>query len=298
MIEELSKYGKVTPSMNMKKYNTFHIGGSCKCLIEPYSILDLQQSIKYLSDNNIKYFIIGNGSNIVLSEHLEEIVFIKLTNIAAIEVHKEYNTIYVEAGAMLPKLAYTSVLNELTGLEFAIGIPGTVGGSIVGNAGAYNSCLLDYVKSITILDENLELKTLEHEEITYGYRSSMFKEHKGFVIVSAKFYLKNGDKENSIALIEKRKERRMETQPLEYPSAGSVFRNPPGDHAGALIENCGLKGKSIGGATVSKKHANFIINENNASSNDVYNLIKYVHDVVLDSTKVDLITEQEFVGWE
>lgn len=298
MIEELSKYGKVSPSMDMKKYNTFKIGGTCRCLIEPYSIIDLQQCLIYLKDNNIKYFIIGNGSNIVLSSNLEDIVFIKLTNIAAIEVHKEYNTIYVEAGAMLPKLAYTSILNELTGLEFAIGIPGTIGGSIVGNAGAYNSCLLDYVQSVTILNENLELQTLEHEDITYGYRTTMFKENKKYIIVSAKFYLKNGDKENSLALIEKRKARRLETQPLEYPSAGSVFRNPLGDHAGALIENCKLKGKSIGGATVSKKHANFIINENNASSNDVYNLIKYVHDVVLDITKVDLITEQEFVGWE
>ncbi|MGM9834524.1 MAG: UDP-N-acetylmuramate dehydrogenase [Bacilli bacterium] len=298
MIDELKKYGDVSPSINMEKYNTFHIGGLCKCLLEPYSISDLQQAIRYLKDNNIKYFIIGNGSNLVLSSKLNDIVFIKLTNISAIAVHKEYNIVYAEAGAMLPKLASISIENELTGLEFAMGIPGTIGGSIVGNAGAYNSCILDYVKNVTILDDNLEIKTLEHEDIKYGYRTSMFKEKKNCVILAAKFYLKNGDKENSLALVEERRIKRLETQPLEYPSAGSVFRNPKGDYAGAIIENCKLKGISIGGATVSTKHANFIINDNNATSEDVYNLINHVHKVVLEETKVDLVKEQEFVGWE
>ena len=126
----------------------------------------------------------------------------------------------------------------------------------------------------------------------------MFKEQKNLIILGAKFYLKEGDKENSLAIIEDRKQRRIATQPLEYPSAGSVFRNPEGDFAGRLIEFCQLKGYTIGGAQVSEKHANFIINSNNASGEDIYKLINYVHDKVLEKTKVDLIVEQEFIDWE
>ena len=205
---------------------------------------------------------------------------------------------YAEAGAMLPKLVAESINKSLTGLEFAAGIPGTVGGSIYGNAGAYNACILDYVTSVTVLDENLEVLTLEHEDIEYGYRTTMFKEKKNYIILGAKFFLKEGDKQSSLDIIEDRRKRRVESQPLEYPSAGSVFRNPEGDFAGRLIESCNLKGYKIGGAEVSEKHANFIINSNNASSQDVYKLINHVHKTVLEKTNVDLLIEQEFIDWE
>ena len=208
------------------------------------------------------------------------------------------NMAYAEAGAMLPKLAQESIEKGLTGLEFAISIPGTIGGSIYGNAGAYNSCILDYVESVTVMDENYDVKIIEHEDIKYSYRYSMFKDQKNLIILGAKFYLKEGDKENSLAIIEDRRQRRVATQPLEYPSAGSVFRNPDGDFAGRLIEFCQLKGYTIGGAQVSEKHANFIINTNNATGEDVYKLIKYVHDIVLAKTNIDLIIEQEFIDWE
>lgn len=298
MIEELNKYGEVKINEDMHNYNTFRIGGICKCLFLPDSITSLQNALTYLNDNNIKYFVIGNGSNIILNSDLKDLVIIKLSKLKAIEAHKEYNMLYAEAGAMLPLVANTSVEHSLRGLEFAIGIPGTIGGSIYSNAGAYNSCILDYVKSLTIINEQGKIETLEHEDIEYGYRTSMFKEHNKSIIVSAKFYLKDGNKEESLAIIKDRKERRLNDQPLEYPSAGSVFRNPVGDYAGRLIEECGLKGYKIGGAEVSKKHANFIINSNNATSEDVYKLINYVHDVVLEKTSVDLKEEQEYIGWE
>ena len=205
---------------------------------------------------------------------------------------------YAEAGAMLPKLAQESIDKGLTGLEFAISIPGTIGGSVYGNAGAYNSCILDYIESVTVLDENGDVRIIEHEDIDYGYRYSMFKEQKNLIILGAKFFLKEGDKESSLEIIEDRKQRRIATQPLEYPSAGSVFRNPVGDFAGRLIESCNLKGYKIGGAEVSEKHANFIINSNNASGEDIYKLIKHVHSTVLEKTNVDLVIEQEFIDWE
>ena len=208
------------------------------------------------------------------------------------------NMVYAEAGVMLPTLVNETVKEGLTGLEFAGGIPGTVGGSVYGNAGAYNACILDYVSSVTVLDEEYEIKVLQHEDFKYSYRTSTFKEEKKYIILAAKFYLKDGDQANSLEMLEKRKQKRIETQPLEYPSAGSVFRNPDGDFAGRLIESCNLKGYSIGGAEVSQKHANFIINKGTATSKDVHDLIIYVHDAVLEKTKVDLIIEQEFINWE
>lgn len=298
MINKIKEYASVEEHAILKKLNTYHIGGTVKYLISPNSINDLISTLKILKEEDIKYFILGNGSNIILNDREYDGAIIRLNNLNGIEIHPKMQMAYAEAGAMLPKLVTEAVNSSLMGLEFAAGIPGTVGGSIYGNAGAYNSCILDYVSSVTVLDENLEIKTLEHEQITYSYRTSMFKETKKYIILGAKFYLKTGDKQNSIDIIDDRRNRRLSSQPLEYPSAGSVFRNPEGDFAGRLIESCNLKGYRIGGAEVSEKHANFIINKENATSKDVYNLIKYVHDTVLERTNVDLIIEQEFIDWE
>lgn len=298
MIETLKKYGSLEEHASLKKLNTYRIDGKAKLLLSPNSINDLISTIKVLKENNIKYFILGNGSNIILNDREYDGAIIRLNNLNGIEIHKDMQMAYAEAGAMLPKLAQESINNSLTGLEFAVGIPGTVGGSIYGNAGAYNSCILDYVSSVTVIDDKLDLKVLEHEDIEYSYRTSMFKENKNYIIVAAKFYLKSGDKENSLEMIEDRRIRRITSQPLEYPSAGSVFRNPEGDFAGRIIEACNLKGYKIGGAEVSEKHANFIINKNNASAKDIYNLIHHVHDTIKEKTNVDLIIEQEFIDWE
>lgn len=298
MIEELLKYGSVEEHATLKNLNTYHIGGCAKYLLSPNSINDLISTLRILKENGIKYFILGNGSNIVLNDREYDGAVIRLNKLDGIEIHPEMEMAYAEAGAMLPKLAMDSVNASLTGLEFAVGIPGTIGGSILGNAGAYNACILDYVSSVTVLDEDFNVKIIDHEDISYSYRTSSFKENKKYIILAAKFFLKVGDKENSLEIIENRRARRLASQPLEYPSAGSVFRNPEGDFAGRLIESCDLKGYNIGGAEVSVKHANFIINKNNATSKDVYNLIKYVHDTVLEKTTVDLLIEQEFIDWE
>lgn len=299
MIETIKKHADVLEDVPLNKYNTYHIGGITKYLVSPLSINDLVEVIKILDENKVPYFILGNGSNVVLSSKKFEGAIIRLNNIAGIAIHPELSRAYAEAGAMFPKLVMESIDKGLTGLEFAGGIPGTIGGSIYSNAGAYNACIMDYVESVTVLNkETYEIEELEHEDITYSYRNTMFKEEKKYIVLSAKFYLKPGEKANSLAILEDRKRRRLESQPLEYPSAGSVFRNPDGDFAGRIIEECNLKGTSIGGAEVSEKHANFIINKDNATSDDVYELINLVHDTVLEKTTVDLKIEQEFIGWD
>ncbi len=298
MIDKLREFAEVEEHATLKHLNTYRIGGTAKMLISPNSITDLINVLRILKDNKEKFFILGNGSNIVLNNREYDGAVIRLNKLNGIEIHPELKMAYAEAGAMLPKLVTESINKSLTGLEFAAGIPGTIGGSIYGNAGAYNACILDYVTSVTVLDENLEVLTIDHEDIEYGYRTTMFKEKKNYIILGAKFFLKEGDKKSSLDIIADRRKRRVESQPLEYPSAGSVFRNPEGDFAGRLIESCNLKGYKIGGAEVSEKHANFIINSNNASSQDVYELINYVHKTVLEKTNVDLLIEQEFIDWE
>lgn len=298
MINKLRELADVEEHATLKHLNTYRIGGTAKYLISPNSISDLVNVLKLLKEENIKYFVLGNGSNVVLNSREYDGAVIRLNKLNGIEIHPELQMAYAEAGAMLPKLVTESTNKSLTGLEFAAGIPGTIGGSIYGNAGAYNACILDYVTSVTVLDENLEIKTIQHENIEYSYRTSMFKESKKYIILGAKFFLKEGEKQSSLDIIEDRRNRRIASQPLEYPSAGSVFRNPEGDFAGRLIESCNLKGFRIGGAEVSEKHANFIINKENATSNDVYKLINHVHKTVLEKTNVDLLIEQEFIDWE
>ena len=298
MIDKLRELADVEEHATLKHLNTYRIGGTAKLLLSPNSISDLIRVLRILKEENVKYFVLGNGSNVVLNDREYDGAIIRLNKLCGIEIHPELEMAYAEAGAMLPKLVTESINKSLTGLEFAAGIPGTVGGSIYGNAGAYNACILDYVTSVTVLDENLDIKTIEHEDIKYSYRTSMFKEDKKYIILGAKFFLKEGEKQSSLDIIEDRRNRRVASQPLEYPSAGSVFRNPEGDFAGRLIESCNLKGFNIGGAEVSEKHANFIINKGNATSKDVYKLINHVHKTVLEKTNVDLVIEQEFIDWE
>ena len=298
MINTLKQYGEVTEHASLKNMNTYHIDGKAKILIEPNSINDLVEVIKTLREYKEPYFILGAGSNIVLNDKEIDGVVIKFSKLNGIEVYPEEDTIYAEAGAMLPKVVIDSVNNGLCGLEFAAGIPGTVGGAVYGNAGAYNACIMDYVKSVTVLDQNNEIVTLENDDIFYEYRNTMFKQTKKYIILGAKLYLRDGSKEESESIMADRKKRRVESQPLEFPNAGSVFRNPEGDFAGRLIEECELKGYRIGGAEVSTKHANFIINKENATGKDVHDLILHVHDTVKEKTGVDLLIEQEFVDWE
>lgn len=297
MIKDLQKYGKVLENVSLKDYTTYKIGGNAKYLVHPNTKEDLIKLIEYLKINKIKWFVIGNGSNLIFSDKLYDGVIIKLDKLNKICFDR--TKVIAEAGAMLPKVAIESINRNLTNLEWATGIPGTIGGSVVGNAGAYKSCMFDFILEVTVLDEHQEIKRLKKDEIKFEYRHTNFKENKNLIILEVVMNLEDGDKEESLKKVKKRLEKRKETQPLEYPSAGSVFRNPANDASGRIIEQeAKLKGKIIGGAQVSEKHANFIININNASANDVKNLIDLVHDEVLEKTGIDLIPEQEFVNWE
>ncbi len=285
---------RITTNASLKNLNTYKIESSAKYLIHVETLDGLINILKYLKENKIKYFILGAGSNIVIDNFFDGAV-IKLDGLKKISVNK--NIVTAEAGAMMASLSSASINHNLTGLEWAINIPGTVGGSIVGNAGAYNKEIFDDLVSIKVLDESLNIKELKKDEVKHSYRHTDLKE-KPWIVLEATFKLENGNKEESLKLIMDRKERRLATQPLDMPSAGSVFRNPENDHAGRLIEECGLKGKKIGGAMVSLKHANFIVNTGNATSNDVKNLIKLVHDQVKEKFGVDLVLEQEIIDWK
>lgn len=285
---------KITKEASLKNLNTYKIESRAKYLIEVQTLEGLINILNYLKENNIKYFILGAGSNIVIDDYFDGAI-IKLNGLKKIEVKD--NIITCEAGAMMGTVSTASMDHNLTGFEWAINIPGTIGGSIVGNAGAYKKEIFDSLIKITVLDENLKIKEVNKEEIKHSYRHTDLKE-KPWIVLVATFELEKGNKEQSLALVRDRKERRMATQPLDMPSAGSVFRNPENDHAGRLIEAAGLKGKKIGGAMVSLKHANFIVNTGTATSNDVKNLIKLVHTQVKEKFNVDLVLEQEIIDWK
>ncbi len=285
---------KISENASLKNLNTYKLESHAKYLIRVETLEGLIDLLKYLKESNINYFILGAGSNIIIDEYFDGAV-IKLDGLRKIEVKD--NIITSEAGVMMGALSCTSMDHNLTGLEWAINIPGTVGGSIVGNAGAYKSEMFDSLVKIKVLDENLEIKELKKEDIKHTYRHTDLK-GKNWIVLEATFKLEKGNKEESLELVKDRQERRNKTQPLDMPSAGSVFRNPEGDHAGRLIEEAGLKGYQIGGASVSTKHANFIVNTGNATSNDIKNLIELVHSQVKEKFNVDLVLEQEIIDWK
>ena len=196
------------------------------------------------------------------------------------------------------KVAYQSIRRGLTGLEFATGIPGSIGGAVYMNAGAYKSDMGYVVTKVKVLTPKMTVITMVNRELDFHYRTSFFKNNKGYICLEATLQLQKGDKEAIEQVVEDRKRRRLESQPLEFPSAGSVFRNPTDMFAGKLIEDLGYKGLVKGGAMVSEKHANFIVNFNHAKASDVKELIDFIKQVVKEKYNIDLVVEQEFVNWE
>ena len=278
----------------LNNLNTYKIASKAKYLIKVDTIESLIELLKYLKENKIKFFILGAGSNVILDEYFDGAI-IKLKGLNY--VHIKDNLVTTGAGTMMVKLATTTVNNNLTGLEWAINIPGTIGGSINGNAGAYNSEIFDNLVKVKVLTPKLEVKEMLKKDFTYSYRHTNIKEKK-LIVLEATFKLAKGDKKTSEEIIKDRWHRRKTTQPLEMPSAGSVFRNPENDYAGRLIEEAGLKGKTIGGAQISLKHANFIVNIGGATSKDIKNLIELIRKEVKNQFNVDLILEQEIIDWK
>lgn len=296
-ILELEKLnlGKIEKDISLSTLTTYKTGGIAKLVVYPNNINNLKQLLKLIHKHNIKYFILGKGSNTLFSDKEFNGLIIKLDKLNNFEIKE--TEIYVESGMILSKLVQASVKNELTGLEFAIGIPGTIGGAIYMNAGAYGNNMSNIVKSVIVLDEKLQIEEIPLEKLKFDYRYSIFQANKNLICVAANIKLEHGNHDEIASKIKENLLKRKNSQPLEYPSAGSVFRNPEGNYAGKIIEELGLKGKNIGGAEISTKHANFIINKNNASSSDILNLIKLVQKEVKDKYKIDLKLEQQLVNW-
>lgn len=290
------KIGKVVLDATLKKYTTYKIGGIARVICYPENSEKLIELIKLLRENDIKYMILGCGSNVIFSDKDYEGVIIKLDEMNKIEFSG--NKVIAEAGASLILLANLSVNKGYSGLEFATGIPGSVGGAVYMNAGAYKGDMGYVVSKVKVLTPDLKVITMVNSELDFHYRSSFFQKNKGYICLEATIKLKKGNKDEILEIVKERRKRRIESQPLEYPSAGSVFRNPEGDYAGRLIEELGFKGLVKGGAQVSEKHANFVVNINNATGKDVRDLILFIKDQVKEKYDIDLKVEQEFVNWE
>lgn len=292
MIESFINKYEYYKNISLKKYNTYKIDVNCDYLVYPKSIHELQELLKYLKDNNIHYLILGNGSNVILAKPNFDVV-IKLDRINNIEIKD--NIVIAGAGVSLIKLSNICMENNLNGLSFAGGIPGLLGASTAMNAGAYKEDMASIVKEVKVLTPNLEIKTMKNSELEYAYRDSFLKRNKDFICVEVTLSLEYEDKEIIKHRMLDRRDRRISSQPVNMPSAGSVFRNPEGLSAGKLIEDIGLKGYTIGGAQVSEKHANFIINTSNATYEDIISLIDYIKEKVKEEYNIDLILEQEIV---
>jgi UDP-N-acetylmuramate dehydrogenase len=298
LVKEIKKLNiKIDENVNIVKLTTYKAGGVASILAYPSDVEELIDLIKLLRLNNVKYKVIGNGSNLLFSDKEYEGVLINLRNFDRCQFIPN-NRIKVGAGFPLIKLSLRCAKRGLTGLEFASGIPGTVGGAVFMNAGAYKSDMGYVTKSVEVLTPNLEIITMTNKEMDFHYRTSFLQKHKDYICLEATFQLRESDKKLLAEIVEDRKKRRLESQPLEYPSAGSVFRNPDNLFAGKLIEDLGYKGYSIGGAKVSEKHANFIINYNKATGEDIKKLIDFIKDEVKKNYDIDLKVEQEFVNWE
>lgn len=284
----MKKYGNIS----LKKLTSYKLDGVTKQLIYPDNVEELIEIIKDLREDNLKYKVIGGGSNLIFDGNYMG-VLIKLDSFNNLTF--DDTNVIVGAGYSLQKLAVQACKMGLSGLEFATGIPGTVGGACFNNSGAYNSDMGYIVTYVKVLTPSLEIKTLYNSDLNYHYRTSFFKDHPGYIILEAKLKLKKGNKKEIIELVTDRRKRRLESQPLDYPSAGSVFRNPEGNYAGKLIEELGFKGKRSGGAKVSEKHANFIVNTGRAKGRDIIKLINKIQEKVKEEYGIDLVLEQEIV---
>ena len=274
----------------MSRHTTFKIGGNADTYIKVTSVSKLSAILKECKDSDVDYLLIGNGSNLLASDDGYRGVVLRLDgDFRKISLVDE-DTVYCGAGASLAALCKYALGCGLGGLEFAWGIPGTVGGAVFMNAGAYGGEMKDVVYSVNHLTPDGESGRIEKDGLQFGYRSSVYRKNKA-IITGVTLKLKKDNPDDIRARMDDCLSRRSSKQPLEYPSAGSVFKRPEGAYAGALIEQCGLKGHSHGGAQVSEKHAGFIINRQNATANDVKSLIREVQTKVYDETGYTLECE-------
>lgn len=278
----------------MSQHTTFRIGGNADVFVSISNDVELVNLINFLKENNISYFVIGNGSNLLVSDDGYRGVIIEIGSHYN-DIRVRDNQIIARAGAMLSKVSHIALENNLAGMEFASGIPGTVGGAIIMNAGAYGGEMKQIALNIKVLMPDGTITVLSNEEMKFEYRNSRAKK-EGIIILQVTYQLAQGDREVIDGIMRDLNMKRRDKQPLEYPSAGSTFKRPTGYYAGKLIEEAGLKGYCVGGAQVSEKHSGFLINKDNATAKDMYQLIFDVRNKVKESSGVELEPEVIFLG--
>lgn len=280
----------------MSRHTTFRVGGPADFFVTPKAKEEVRNVIRICKEAGMPYYIIGNGSNLLVSDAGYRGVIV--------QIYKEMNEVKVEgdlvkaqAGALLSGIAAKALGAELSGFEFASGIPGTIGGACVMNAGAYGGEMKDVLESVTVLTGEGKIIELDRNELELGYRTSVIAK-KGYIVLGAVLKLERGDGEKIKTYMDELKEKRVTKQPLEYPSAGSTFKRPEGYFAGKLIEDAGLRGFQVGGAQVSEKHCGFVINRNHATAADIMELMRQVQIRVKENSGVDLEPEVKRLGDE
>ena len=278
----------------MKKHTTFRIGGPADFLVLPQTLQEIAEVTALCRKEGQPWYVIGNGSNLLVGDKgVRGVVIQLLRNFNEIEVRGE--EIHVQAGAVNAAVARLALDAGLTGFEFAAGIPGTTGGAVVMNAGAYGGEMKDILKEVTVLDEDGRVRTLAAEELELGYRTSIIA-RKGYIVLDICMKLEKGDPEAIRTRMDELREKRVTKQPLEYPSAGSTFKRPEGYFAGKLIMDAGLRGFSVGGAQISEKHCGFVINKGDATAEDVVNLMEETKKIVMEKFGVVLEPEVKRLG--
>ncbi len=296
LVKELLQYGEVQENVSFRTMTTLRIGGNARIVVYPKNILALTQVIREIKEANASYKIIGKGSNLLCSDDDYNGVVIRLDRTFT-DHYFDHEFCYAEAGCSIIALAYEAMKNSLSGLEFASGIPGTVGGVTFMNAGAYKSNMADVIQEVFVFHDG-QLDWIDVKECAFGYRTSIFHTHRDWIVLAVKMKLHPGKEEEIRELMDQRRARRMSSQPLELPSAGSVFRNPETRPAWQYIEEIGYRGKRIGGACVSEKHVNFIVNKGNASANDFLELVSDIQKKVKSQFDVELKMEVEKFNWQ
>lgn len=295
IFNEIYDKEQIEINSEMKNHIYFKVGGKVDIFVSPNTIDQVIKTLSVCKENNIPYYIIGNGSNLIVRDGGIRGVVIKLSALNEISLNEK--EIKASCGALLKDVSNKALEATLTGFEFACGIPGSVGGAVFMNAGAYDSEVKNVIIRAEVLDKDGNIKTLSKEELELGYRTSKVMQ-EGFIVLNATFLLKDGDPEKIKRRIDELTFRREDKQPLEYPSAGSTFKRPEGHFAGKLIEDSGLKGFNIGGAAVSEKHSGFVINKGGATAKDILDLIEYVQKEVKRQYGVDLYPEVRIIGEE
>ncbi len=279
----------------LSAHTTFRIGGAASYYAIPNSIEEIEEAIAFAKGKSLPFMTIGRGSNLLFADEGYPGVIIEIGHGMEEIAINDNGNVRAQAGVSLSTLASAVARQSLTGLEFAGGIPGTLGGAVTMNAGAYGGEMKDGIVNATVLDSEGRIQTLTKEELELGYRSSVIQK-KNYIVVGAEFQLEKGKKEEILARMKELNAQRREKQPLEYPSAGSTFKRPEGYFAGKLIQDAGLRGYRVGDAQVSEKHCGFVVNRGNATAEDVKQLIQEVQKKVLDMFGVVLETEVKIVG--